>query len=153
MAPETGLPGAMFLLALPVPGLLGATRALGAVSPTPCRLPGQLDFELGAVILDLEFHMRLGEKHRQIGLSGVITQTGVIAALHWPRSPRPGHLGYAGRRVPVSRKWSGKTLKDHRGDRNARLIATLSLEPPDPASTSGETRASDTRPYRHRTRR
>jgi len=48
-----------------------------------------------------------------------------------PRNPRPGltpghrkgkahrreHLGYAGRRVLVSRKWSGKTLADHRGDR------------------------------------
>jgi hypothetical protein len=33
--------------------------------------------------------------------------------------------------VLVSRKWSGKTLKDHRGDRKAWLIATLGLEPPD----------------------
>src|SRR5579859_5813560 len=45
-----------------------------------------------------------------------------------PKNPRPGlrpgyckgkahrreHLGYAGRRVLVSRKWSGKTLADHR---------------------------------------
>jgi len=30
---------------------------------------------------------------------------------------RPEHLGYAGRLVLVSRKWSGKTFKDHRGDR------------------------------------
>ena len=48
-----------------------------------------------------------------------------------PRNARPGlhpgackgkahrreHLGYAGRRVLVSRKWSGKTLADHRADR------------------------------------
>ena len=48
-----------------------------------------------------------------------------------PKNPRPGlrpghckgkahrreHLGYAGRRVLVSRKWSGKTLADHRADR------------------------------------
>ena len=33
----------------------------------------------------------------------------------------------------TSRKWSGKTLADHRGDRKAWLIETLGLEPPDPA--------------------
>ena len=56
-----------------------------------------------------------------------------------PKNPRPGlrpghckgkahrreHLGYAGRRVLVSRKWSGKTLADHRGDRKAWLMETL----------------------------
>jgi len=35
--------------------------------------------------------------------------------------------------VLVSRKWSGKTLADHRGDRKAWLTETLGLEPPDPA--------------------
>jgi hypothetical protein len=49
------------------------------------------------------------------------------------KAHRPEHLGYAGRRVLVSRKWSGKTLADHRGDRRAWLIETLGLEPPDPA--------------------
>ena len=58
-----------------------------------------------------------------------------------PRNPRPGlrpghckgkahrseHLGYAGRRVLVSRKWSGKTLADHRADRKAWLTAMLGL--------------------------
>ena len=37
------------------------------------------------------------------------------------------HLGYAGRRVLVSRKWSGKTLADHRGDRKAWLMTMLDL--------------------------
>ena len=64
-----------------------------------------------------------------------------------PDNPRPGlrpghctgkahrreHLGYAGRRVLVSRKWSGKTLADHRGDRKAWLLATLGLPADDPA--------------------
>ncbi len=50
-----------------------------------------------------------------------------------PKNPREGlrpgrctgkahrreYLGYAGRRVLVSRKWSGKTLADHRADRRA----------------------------------
>jgi hypothetical protein len=56
---------------------------------------------------------------------------------------RPGHcygkahrreyLGYAGRRVLVSRKWSGKTLTDHRADRRAWLLETLGLSATDPA--------------------
>ena len=49
------------------------------------------------------------------------------------KAHRPEHLGYAGRRVLISRKWSGKTLADHRGDRKAWLIETLGLEAPDPA--------------------
>jgi hypothetical protein len=44
------------------------------------------------------------------------------------------HLGYAGRRVLVSRKWSGKTLADHRGDRWAWLTEMLGLSATDPAS-------------------
>ncbi|HEV2450929.1 MAG TPA: replication initiator [Streptosporangiaceae bacterium] len=64
-----------------------------------------------------------------------------------PKSPRPGlrpgycrgkahrreHLGYAGRRVLVSRKWSGKTLADHRADRRNWLLATLGVSATDPA--------------------
>jgi hypothetical protein len=46
---------------------------------------------------------------------------------------RPEHVGYAGRRVLTSRKWSGKTLADHRSDRKAWLVQTLGLEVPDPA--------------------
>ena len=58
-----------------------------------------------------------------------------------PKNPRPElipglcrgkahrfeNLGYAGRRVLVSRKWSGKTLTDHRADRKAWLMAMLDL--------------------------
>lgn len=43
------------------------------------------------------------------------------------KAHRPEHLGHAGRRVLVSRKWSGKTLADHRGDRQAWLLAALGL--------------------------
>jgi hypothetical protein len=43
------------------------------------------------------------------------------------KAHRREHLGYAGRRVLVSRKWSGKTLADHRADRKAWLLATLGL--------------------------
>jgi hypothetical protein len=64
-----------------------------------------------------------------------------------PKNARPGqvpgcckgkahdmdHLGYAGRRVLASRKWSGKTLADHRADRQQWLIQTLGVSATDPA--------------------
>jgi hypothetical protein len=63
-----------------------------------------------------------------------------------PKNPRPSmrpgqchgkahrreHLGYAGRRVLVSRKWSGKTLADHRADRKTWLLETLGITQTDP---------------------
>ena len=63
-----------------------------------------------------------------------------------PKNPRKGlrpgackgkahrreYLGYAGRRVLVSRKWSGKTLADHRADRKNWLTEMLDLPAPDP---------------------
>jgi len=69
-----------------------------------------------------------------------------------PKNPRPGlrpghchgkahrreHLGYAGRRVLVSRKWSGKTLADHRADRKAWLLETLGIPETDPARYTWE---------------
>ena len=61
---------------------------------------------------------------------------------------RPGHctgkahrreyLGYAGRRVLVSRKWSGKTLADHRADRKNWLTETLGLPATDPTRYAWE---------------
>jgi hypothetical protein len=54
------------------------------------------------------------------------------------KAHRREHLGYAGRRVLVSRKWSGKTLADHRGDRKAWLLSMLDLPATDPARYSWE---------------
>jgi hypothetical protein len=50
------------------------------------------------------------------------------------KAHRPEHLGYAGRRVLVSRKWSGKTLGDHRADRRDWVLRMLgnSAEQVDP---------------------
>ena len=48
------------------------------------------------------------------------------------------YLGYAGRRVLVSRKWSGKTLADHRADRKNWLTQTLGLPATDPARYAWE---------------
>jgi hypothetical protein len=64
-----------------------------------------------------------------------------------PDNPRPGlipgqckgkahraeHVGYAGRRVLTSHKWSGKTLDEHRAARKAWLTAMLELPATDPA--------------------
>ena len=69
-----------------------------------------------------------------------------------PKNARPGlvpgsckgkahdadHLGYAGRRVLASRKWSGKTLADHRADRKEWLLSTLGVSATDPARYSWE---------------
>jgi hypothetical protein len=48
------------------------------------------------------------------------------------KAHRREYLGYAGRRVLVSRKWSGKTLADHRADRKNWLMQTLGLPATDP---------------------
>lgn len=44
------------------------------------------------------------------------------------KAHRRQHLGYGGRRVLVSRKWSGKTLADHKNDRRAFVLATLGID-------------------------
>jgi hypothetical protein len=54
------------------------------------------------------------------------------------KAHRREYLGYAGRRVLVSRKWSGKTLADHRADRKAWLLATLGLSATDPTRYAWE---------------
>jgi len=54
-------------------------------------------------------------------------RAGLIPSACKGKAHRPEHLGYAGRRVLVSRK----TLTDHRGDRKAWLTETLGLEAPD----------------------
>jgi hypothetical protein len=54
-------------------------------------------------------------------------RSGLIPGLCKGKAHRPENLGYAGRRVLVSRKWSGKTLADHRADRKAWLLAMLGL--------------------------
>jgi hypothetical protein len=69
-----------------------------------------------------------------------------------PKNARPGlrpgcckgkahrreYLGYAGRRILVSRKWSGKTLTDHRADRKTWLTTTLGLPATDPTRYTWE---------------
>ncbi|GAA2208427.1 hypothetical protein GCM10009850_038850 [Nonomuraea monospora] len=50
------------------------------------------------------------------------------------KAHKPDHLGYAGRRVLVSRKWSNKTLAEHKQDRRTWVLEALGQtdEPTDP---------------------
>ncbi|MGV9385785.1 replication initiator [Nonomuraea sp. NPDC003707] len=50
------------------------------------------------------------------------------------KAHKPEHLGYAGRRVLVSRKWSNKTLAEHKQDRRTWVLEALGKadEPIDP---------------------
>jgi hypothetical protein len=61
------------------------------------------------------------------GITPKNPRQGLVPGYCTGKAHRPDHLGYAGRRVLVSRKWSGKTLADHRGDRKAWLMETLGL--------------------------
>jgi hypothetical protein len=56
------------------------------------------------------------------------------------KAHRRAHLGYAGRRILVSRKWSGKTLADHRHDRRAWVLTTLGVPVDQAARTNDKTR-------------
>ncbi|WP_459806068.1 replication initiator [Herbidospora sp. RD11066] len=49
----------------------------------------------------------------------------------------PDRMGYGGRRVLVSRKWSGKTLAGHKADRRAWALAAAGLDPEQEASQPG----------------
>ncbi|MEV5893180.1 replication initiator [Nonomuraea fuscirosea] len=50
------------------------------------------------------------------------------------KAHKPEHLGYAGRRVLVSRKWSNKTLAEHKQDRRTWVLEALGQtdKPTDP---------------------
>jgi hypothetical protein len=80
-----------------------------------------------------------------------------------PRDPGPGlqpgwcaskahdreNLGLGGRRVQVSRHWSGKTLREHRADRAAvvrEVLAEAGVEMPDAERMAADVPGSDGRP-------
>ncbi|WP_334139133.1 replication initiator [Corynebacterium variabile] len=59
------------------------------------------------------------------------------------------NLGHGGRRILVSRKWSGKTLKQHRAERADIVRAVLEeagITPPDAQRMAAETLAEDGQP-------
>jgi len=67
------------------------------------------------------------------GITPKNPRTGLTPGMCNGKAHRAEHLGYAGRRVLTSRKWSGKTLADHRAARKAWLTAMLDLPATDTA--------------------
>jgi hypothetical protein len=57
------------------------------------------------------------------------------------KAHKPTHLGYGGRRVLVSRKWTAKDLADHRYDCRSHVLAILGRNP-DATPTHGNAGAS-----------
>jgi hypothetical protein len=68
------------------------------------------------------------------GITPKCPRKGLVPGRCRGKAHGPEHLGCAGRRVLVSRKWSGKTLADHRGDRKAWLMEQLGLSATDDSS-------------------
>jgi hypothetical protein len=52
-------------------------------------------------------------------------KAGLIPGRCKGKAHKPDHLGYAGRRCLVSRKWSGKNLTEHRTDRRDHVLRSL----------------------------
>jgi len=69
------------------------------------------------------------------------------------KAHNPDHLGYAGRRILVSRKWSGKTLADHRADRQQWLLEMLCVSATDLGRYAWEPIAPSDPDYLDRARR
>ncbi|WP_170223401.1 replication initiator [Nonomuraea turkmeniaca] len=61
-------------------------------------------------------------------------KSGMVPGQCRGKAHKPDHLGYAGRRVLVSRKWSNKTLAEHKQDRRTWVLEALGQpnEPTDP---------------------
>ncbi len=72
------------------------------------------------------------------GIQPKNARPGLIPGACKGKAHRREYLGYAGRRVLVSRKWSGKTLADHRADRKNWLLASLGQAANDPARYTWE---------------
>ena len=72
------------------------------------------------------------------GIQPKNARPGLVPGACKGKAHRREYLGYGGRRVLNSRKWSGKTLADHRADRKNWLIATLGISATDPGQYAWE---------------
>ena len=128
-------------------GVLAGSKRCQPVHRLPDQVPDQAHRRLPP-----GRHRRPGRaRHsarRRAALRAVLADLRELAPLRHPAEERPAgpateaackgkahrreYLGYAGRRVLVSRKWSGKTLADHRADRKAWLTGMLGLPATDP---------------------
>jgi len=64
------------------------------------------------------------------------------------KAHKPSHLGYGGRRVLASRKWTAKDLRDHRHDRRDHVRAVLAAAGITPDDDSATTASDDGPPRR-----
>jgi len=87
------------------------------------------------------------------GIQPKNARTGLVPGRCKGKAHDSGHLGYAGRRVLASRKWSGKTLADHRADRRDWLLTTLGVSATDPSRYRWEPVAPDDPDHLDRARR
>ncbi|MEO3862489.1 replication initiator [Acrocarpospora sp. B8E8] len=53
------------------------------------------------------------------------------------KAHHPDRLGYGGRRVLVSRKWSGKTLAGHKADRRTWALTAMGIDPQEESREPG----------------
>ena len=72
------------------------------------------------------------------GIQPKVARPGLVPGACKGKAHRREYLGYGGRRVLASRKWSGKTLADHRADRKNWLMATLDVPATDLARYAWE---------------
>ncbi|MEV4112419.1 replication initiator [Nonomuraea sp. NPDC049695] len=61
----------------------------------------------------------------QYGVQPKGAKAGMVPGCCRSKAHKPEHLGYAGRRVLVSRKWSNKTLAEHKADRRTWVMEAL----------------------------
>ena len=87
------------------------------------------------------------------GIQPKNARPGLIPGACKGKAHRREYLGYPGRRVLVSRKWSGKTLADHRADRKTWLLTTLGQTATDPARYAWEPVAPGDPDYMEHARR
>nr|WP_245653189.1 replication initiator [Herbidospora sakaeratensis] len=71
------------------------------------------------------------------GLQPRQAKSGLRAGWCRKKAHSPDRMGYGGRRVLVSRKWSGKTLAGHKADRRAWALAAAGLDPEQEAREPG----------------
>ncbi|PRX46339.1 hypothetical protein B0I32_14528 [Nonomuraea fuscirosea] len=61
------------------------------------------------------------------GIQPKSAKAGMLPGRCRGKAHKAEHLGYAGRRILVSRKWSNKTLREHKADRRAWVLDMLGL--------------------------
>ncbi|NMH93181.1 replication initiation protein [Pseudonocardia bannensis] len=74
------------------------------------------------------------------GIQPAKPKSGMVPGQCKGKAHKAAHLGYGGRRCLVSRKWSGKTLAEHRDDKKQHVLRTLGAvgAKPDQATPDGE---------------